>query len=242
MATFFYGCQKDSITQDEKAEENIILFDDPTLLENISPNFYDNHIYRVEMLGNNDELCDLISRVSNEGISADELNIYGIKKHYFNNSDVLMYSIPSNYSEDRIIVYQYDDIAEITIASYEEEGNIDRINIKTTDGVLYYSMQVNVKGQFGNIISAFNPRMENFNDEVFEIYRSKLRFENEPSNTKVKAAPCCRKADGIMACINCTSAAARDTFLGTLTLSLFGPEAYFAIGVSCINANPRAVC
>jgi hypothetical protein len=242
MATLFYGCQKDSMTQHENGEENIIFFDDPTLLENISPNFYDNHIYRIELLGNNDELCDLISRVSDEGIRNENLNIYGSKKHLFNNSEVIMYSIPYNNSESEIVVYQYDDIAEFAVASFEEEGNLDRFTMKTTDGALFYSLQVNEKGQFGNIVTSFNPLIESFSAEVYESQQLKLGLDDKRTYTKTKTPSCCRKADGLTACIDCITSAFSNTFLGTLALGVYGIGTYIAIGVSCINAGPGAVC
>ena len=241
MATIFYGCQKDSMTQDKNGEENTILFDDPTLLENISPNFYDNHIYRIELLGNNDELCDLVSRVSDEGIRIEDLNIYGSKKHLFNHSEVIMYSIPYHDSESEVIVYQYDDIAEISIVSLEVEGSMNKISINTTDGALYYSLKVNEKGQFGHIETAFNPMMETFNDEVYETQQIKLELNDNRSYTKVKA-PCCRKESGTLACMDCTTAAFRETVVGTFALSGFGFALYAAIGISCINAGSGAVC
>ncbi len=239
MGSLFYGCEKDTESQDKSEEANIILFEDLTLLQNVSPNYYDNHIYRVELLGNNDELCNLVARVSENGIQADQLNIYGSRKHLFNHTSAIMYSIPFNNSKKKVIVYQYEDIAEVMLASYEDEGVLDRFSIKTTDESMFYSLQVNEEGAIGNIVTEFNPRMELFNEEAVEIQQQKLDLERDRISTK---ATCCRKADGILSCMECTSAAFRTTFIGNLTLSLFGIEAYSAIGISCINANPDAVC
>ncbi|MFC2129152.1 hypothetical protein ACFLQX_00055 [Bacteroidota bacterium] len=240
MTVFFYSCEKDPQYQDE-SEENIILFEDRTILENISPNYYDNHIYRIELLGNNDELCDLISTISEEGISTDQLNIYGTKKHLFNHSSVCMYSIPNNLNDNKVIVYQYDDVSMVMHAQTIKMSENDVFRMTSTDGKMHYSMRVNDRGEFRNIVTEYNPKFEIFSARVHELSREDRLDERRQLKGK-EVAPCCRKEDSWRDCIDCTSSEFRETVVGTIALTLLGMEAYAAIAVSCINANPGAVC
>lgn len=239
MTVFFYSCEKDPSDQ-VKDEENIILFEDQSLLENISPNFYDNHIYRVELLGNNDELCDLVSAVSDEGISIEDLNIYGAKKHLFNHSSVFMYSVPFNYSDDMVIVYQYDEVSMVMLAQTEHGEEEDLFRMASSDGQLHYSMQVNDRGEFRNIVAQHNPKFERFNSRVYALSMENMADRN--GHLKVKDVDCCRRADNWVGCLECTTSAFTSSVIGILSLGLLGKETFAAIAISCINAGPTAVC
>ena len=51
-----YGCDKDAEIQiQDKDTANSLVYEDPSLIHDVSPNFYDNHIYRIEYLGENQE-------------------------------------------------------------------------------------------------------------------------------------------------------------------------------------------
>lgn len=239
IAVLIISCQKDSLSR-EGTEDNSVLFEDQSLLENISPNFFDNHIYRIELLGNNDELCELASIIYNEGIVAEELNMYAAKKHYFNHSPVVMYSVPYTSNEDLVIVYQYETEAIVMHSKTRPGKENDLHSLSSSDGKLLYTLEVNDKGEFGNIITHHNLEFEDFNTRVYTLSQAKL--SNRGSYLKVKEEDCCRRKADWAACIDCTVSAFTSSFVGTLSLILVGKEAMGAIAVSCINAGPTARC
>lgn len=70
----------------------------------------------------------------------------------------IMYSIPYSSSEDKIIVYQYDDLVQVMFAEYRKiENKMTTFTMKTGDGKLYYSLQENENLEFGNIVIGKNP-------------------------------------------------------------------------------------
>ena len=51
-----FGCTKEDETQTlDDQTSNSLVYEDNSLIDEISPYFYDNHIYRIEKLGENQE-------------------------------------------------------------------------------------------------------------------------------------------------------------------------------------------
>ena len=76
-----------------KGSKNQVIFEDMSLKTNVSPNFYDNHFYSVQKLGNNKERKSLMNVIERSGIHLSVLNPKAVKKFYFNNSDIIMYAV-----------------------------------------------------------------------------------------------------------------------------------------------------
>jgi len=235
-----YSCEKDQVQQ-STTDENIVLYEDLSMLNDVSSNSYNNHIYRVEILGNNNELENLINDISGQDIPIESLNIYGIKKHQLNNSEIVMYSIPFNNSEDKIIVYKYDNLYQVSIAEYiSHTDGPSRFNIKTLDGELYYGLDLNEENQIVDITLGENRQIDKFNKDIYTLNLSKYgNTEQEVSTTK---ATCCRQEADWSSCMDCTTSWLGSSRIGRAALSIFGSELYVVIGISCLNAGSSAVC
>lgn len=128
---------------------NEVIFEDPSLKTNISPNFYDNHFYLIEKLGYNSERTQIIDAVKENGIDLSTLDNKDIKKFYFNSSEILMYSISIKSSENKVIIYKYDDIYQVNKAEYFAVGDKMQFNLKTIDNNMFYSLQLDEEHKIG---------------------------------------------------------------------------------------------
>jgi hypothetical protein len=95
---FFPGCNKDEYSQNTKSESaNSLVYEDNSLLEEISPYFYDNHIYRIELLGDNQERERILSEALQNGVEEDFLMIEGAQKYLLQSyrGDHVFHPLPS---------------------------------------------------------------------------------------------------------------------------------------------------
>ncbi|QMU64330.1 MAG: hypothetical protein GKR88_08550 [Flavobacteriaceae bacterium] len=143
LSIVIYSCSEnsDNLTTNETSL-NEVVFEDLALKTDISPNFYDNHFYLIEKLGNNVERTEIINTVKNNGINLFILDNKDVKKFYFNNSDILMYSVSVKNSENKIIIYKYDDIYQVNLAEYSSLTNMQNFKLKSLDNQLFYSVQL----------------------------------------------------------------------------------------------------
>jgi len=92
---FVVGCNKDEETQNSRKEStNSLIYEDVSLKEEVSPYFYDNHIYRIELLGANREREQILREARANGVEDGFLMIEEAQKFFFNHTGVIMYSIP----------------------------------------------------------------------------------------------------------------------------------------------------
>ena len=238
----FRSCSESKEDSDGLVQENIVLFEDLSMLENVSSNPLENHIYRIELLGSGESYEDLLSALEEQEVDLSHINIQGVKKHYMNHSEVLMYSLPYNTSDKMLIVYQYDDIFQVVLTSVriQENGN-QEYRLSTMDGRLYYGMTINSSDEAGEFIRGNNPEMQVFSDNVSRLSighgvegRSELKIKDDDT--------CCRQMEDWKACFDCTMTFFSTRWYGLLAIAAIGPEFVASVGISCIGARPTAVC
>ncbi len=238
----FYGCSENTDSDIAMGAQNTLLFEDLSMLKNVSSSPLDNHIYRIELLGQNEELESLIDEVGQQ-INLDELNIYGVKRFQMNNTDVLMYSIPYNRTENRVIVYKYDQYCQVNIAEYTpKDDGMTEFRLKTTDGKLFYGMKINSDHEAGDFISAGNEQINTFNNNVYETNRRRPEMKESMKKEKQPNEPCCRQMDDWRGCFECTTDFFMGKWYGLVAYVVIGPEFAAAIGISCIGAGPDTFC
>ncbi len=85
-----YGCTKEDENQVRKDRStNVLVYEDEALRKEVSPYFYDNHIYRIELLGANQEREQIVRAALENGVEEEGLMIEEAQKFYFNHSDVM---------------------------------------------------------------------------------------------------------------------------------------------------------
>ncbi len=238
----FYGCSEKTDNEIAMKAQNTLLFEDLSMLENVSSSPLDNHIYRIELLGQNEELETLIDEIGQQ-LNLDELNIYGVKRYEMNNTDVLMYSIPYNRTENRVIVYKYDQHYQVNIAEYTpKKDGITQFRLKTTDGMLFYGMDINSDHEVGDFVQSRNEQMNTFNNNVYETSRRMSEMQESVKKEKQPGDPCCRQMDDWSGCFKCTTEFFVGKWYGLVAYAVIGPEFAAAIGISCIGAGPDTFC
>lgn len=242
FALAFRGCSENNGVEMAPEDENLVLFEDLSLLENVSASPLDNHIYRIELLGQNEELERIIEEVSMQ-TNLERLNIYDVKKFFSNNSEVLMYSIPFSDNDNRIIVYRYSDLFQVNIAEYENmENGHTRFRMKTTDGSLYYGLEITGDNKAGNFVHAPNDRINTFNNNVYETSRRHPEMGAGVLKEKNPDDTCCRRMEDWEGCFTCTTEFFLGKWYGLVAYAAIGPEFVAAIGISCIGAGPNTFC
>ena len=236
---FISSClKKDDKTLIEN-NENYLIFEDLNQKNNISPNFYDNHFYLIEMLGNNEEKENIISMLNEAGADLCFLNLEIMKKFHFNNSDIIMYSIPFLNSENIVVIYKYDDICQVNIAEYYTlENGKNQFSLKTLDNELFYSLQTDSDNRIGNFIIEKNYELQNFSNAVYSLREKK---DKNQSDFELRRT-CCRRASDWGACMNCTAAACGSSWVCVAALVVAGPETLAGFAVSCIGSGPDSFC
>jgi hypothetical protein len=218
---------------------NLVEFEDLSLHTHVSPNFYDNHIYRIELLGDNLERAELLREVQQQGIDPGCLNMAGSRKFFMNHSDILMYSIPTRDPERTVIVYAYEDLYQVNMAEYRYiSENRRKFELKTLDDRLFYSLQLDEQDRIGKFSMEENYMMDAFNTEIYALNLDKPHLKS----TRDHSAECCRKEATWKACMNCTVKDCSESWLCVASLVLLGPETLAAFSVSCVGAGPNTWC
>ncbi|MFD2552535.1 hypothetical protein ACFSQP_12000 [Bizionia sediminis] len=152
LSVVIYSCSDNNDDLNTNATSmNEVIYENLSSKTSISPNFYDNHFYLIEKLGNNVEKTEIINVAKENGVDLSTLNNKEVKKFYFDNSDVIMYSISIKNSENKIIIYKYDNLYQVNKAEYYAVGNKMQFNLKTLDNKMFYSLQKDDKDRLGNI-------------------------------------------------------------------------------------------
>lgn len=244
MCLVVTGCsEKDDGTLAEAAE-NLVLFEDLAMIENVSSNPLDNHIYRIELLGSNETLEWFLSRLEDQDIDLSKYNIYGVKKHYMNHSDIIMYSMPRLDSDDILIVYSCEDLFQVVITEIHKQENGDhRHMLRTNDGRLFYGLTVNREGEAGDFVKGHNTEMDLFSKQVARLHEGHgFGGRTLQKTIDPKEEGCCRRLSGWGECVECTIEYFSGEWYGIAAFALIGPEFTASIGISCIGARPTAKC
>jgi hypothetical protein len=238
------GCsEKEDGTLAESAE-NMVLFEDLSMLDDVSSNPLDNHIYRIELLGNNESLEWFLARLEDHDINLSKYNIYGVKKHYMNHSDIIMYSMPRMDSDDILIVYAYEDLFQVMLNEINTLENGDRRHmLQTADGRLLYGLTINRAGEAGEFVKGQNAEMDLFSQQVARLKEGHGFGGRSMKKTKeLDDEGCCRQMANWGECVECSLEYFSGTWYGISAFALIGPEFTASIGISCIGARPSAKC
>ena len=235
-----YGCDKDAEIQiQDKNTANTLAYEDPSLIDEVSPNFYDNHIYRIEYLGENQEKRRVEDAVRENGVDMDGLLLGEVRKFYFNHTGVMMYSIPTYDPEQTVIIYESHGLFQVSMAEFRpSDGNRSYYGLRTLDDQLFYSFQLDPQNRIGELVVHENELIQSFNHEIYYLT---LETSHRKS-TQSQDAVCCRKEASWKACMNCSMDACYENFLCKLTSFVAGPELAAAFAISCIGAGPDARC
>jgi hypothetical protein len=221
-----------------ESENNEVVFEDLSLKTNVSPNFYDNHFYLIEKLGNNKERETIINAVRDKGVDLNTLNVKDVKKFYLNNTDILMYSISMKESEKEMFIYQYADLYHVNIVELSPIGNKRQFILKTLDNQLVYSLQLDNENRIGNFIVEKNPEMKTFSKDVYDLRVKEYNLKT----TAVAEDDCCRHESGWSDCVDCSVEACGRSFFCVASIVASGSAVVAGIAVSCIGAGPNAWC
>ena len=77
----YQGCSKTEEDPRSSDSKNVVIFEDLSILDSSSPSPLENHIYRIEILGNNVEMEQVVWEAEKAGFDLSALNIYGIKTY-----------------------------------------------------------------------------------------------------------------------------------------------------------------
>ena len=235
-----YGCDKDAEIQiQDKETANSLVYEDPSLIDEVSQNFYDNHIYRIEYLGENQEKRRVETAARENGVDMDCLLLGEVRKFYFNHTGIRMYSIPTSDPEQTVILYESQGLFQVGVAEFRPlDGERSYYGLKTLDDQAFLSFQLDQEMRIGEISIADNDRMDSFNKEV---YHSTLDTGHRKS-AQSEDAECCHKETTWKACVKCSVDACHDNWACSLTSIFAGPELAAAIAISCIGTGPDARC
>jgi len=235
-----FGCDKEEeVPYLNTQESNTLVFEDPSLKDEVSPNFYDNHIYRIEVLGENQEKNRVLKAASESGADISCLNVTEIQKCYFNHTELIMYSIPGDDPEKALILYERYGLFQVSLAEYHPlEGERNQYSLKTLDDELYFSFQLDDQNWIGEFEVRDNEIINSFNNQVYAVSLEEGHVKSAASYI----VPCCRKQENWSACVNCTLDALEGRAFFRLAIIASGPTVAAAIAASCIGAGPDARC
>lgn len=235
-----FGCDKEDEVQNlDTQTTNALVYEDPSLMDEVSPNFYDNHIYRIEVLGENQEKNRVLEAARESGADMDCLNLSEVEKYYFNHTDLIMYSIPGDDPEQALILYERHGLFMASMAEYHPlEGERSQYSLKTLDDELYFSFQLDNQNWMGEFEVKDNKIINSFNNQVYAVSLE----EGHVKSAKSIRLPCCRKEKNWSACVNCTLDACEESAICRLLTIVSGPTIAAGIAASCIGAGPDARC
>jgi len=238
---FFPGCNKDDDSQNSKSENpNSLVYEDESLLERISPYFYDMHIYRIELLGANRERERIVNEALLNGVEEDFLLIDGAQKYFFNHTGVLMYSIPTLDPEQTVILYETRGLYQVSMAHYRPaEAGLMHFELKTMDDRNYFSLKLDDQMRMGELKIFENEKIKSFNRAVYSLTYLE---ESQEVTLKGAEAECCRKESSWKACMNCTINDCGDSWVCKAVALIAPVELVAGFAASCIGAGPDSRC
>ena len=216
--------------------ENSIVFEDQSLKTNISPNYYDNHFYLIEQIGNNDERKKIVLEVEKSGASLNLLNIKDVKKFYFNHSDIIMYSVAYKNSKNKVIIYKYDSVYQIILAenSYIKDKEVKQFKFITQNNELFYSLQLNGENKIGNYIIKDNSKMNSFKKEINILNQQKKELNNLMSKTNSEEEEACTDKETWSDCMDCTVSECSSSWVCGISFALLPVEMAAGFAISCL--------
>ncbi len=234
------GCDKEEEVQtlDDQAP-NALVFEDPSLIDQVSPYFYDNHIYRIELLGENREKKEVEEAARNNGVDMNCLMLSEVKKFYFNHCGVIMYSIPTSNPEETVILYRSHGLFQVSLANFSPaEDQKMQFRLRTMDDQLFYAFNLDDQNRIGDFIVSDNEIIKSFNSEIYYLTLD----TGHRKSTTTEDAECCRREADWKACMMCTLDACNESWLCRLSGFVVGPELAAALAASCIGAGPDTWC
>ncbi len=238
---FIPGCNKDEDSQSsKKAYSNSLVYEDQSLKEQVSPYFYDNHIYRIELLGANNEREHLVREALANGVEEEFLMIDEAQKFYFNHTGVIMYSIPTLDPEQTLILYESMGLYQVSMAHFgPAEGGHMSFALKTMDDHDYFSLELDDQMRIGELRVSENDEVKNFNRAVYSI---SLKEESQDETLKGVSVKCCRKESSWSGCMSCTASDCSGSWLCKVVAIVAPAELIAGFAVSCIGAGEGARC
>ncbi len=163
-----YSCAKeDEIQETDDQSNNALVYEDNSLLDEVSPNFYDNHFYRIEKLGENQERHHVVSAVRDQGFDVDCMTLTEVQKFYFNHTATIMYSIPTSDPEQTLIIYESFGLYQVTMATYRSvAGKRMQFALRTADDQLFYQLQIDDQNRMGELLISDNKVINSFNSNI----------------------------------------------------------------------------
>jgi hypothetical protein len=236
-----YSCTKEDDIQDPKDQSsNVLIYEDSSLMNEVSPYYYDNHIYRIELLGTNQEREQIVRAALAEGVEEEFLIIDKAQKFYFNHTGVIMYSVPTRDPEQTLILYETNGLYQVSMAHYRPvERGLMYFSLKTMDDRDYFSLKLDAQNNVGELKVFENEAVKSFNKAVYS-----LTFSEESQDLTVKgtSAICCRKESGWSDCMECTVGDCGSSWVCRLAGLIAPVELAAGLAASCIGAGPKSRC
>ena len=238
---YFAGCNKDEDSQSSRKEStNTLVYEDASLKEQVSPYFYDNHIYRIEKLGANHEREEIVREALNNGVEEGFLMIEEAQKFFFNHTGVIMYSIPTLDPEQTLILYESMGLYQVSMAHFgPAEGGHMSFALKTMDDLDYFSLKLDDQMRIGELRVSENEEVKSFNRAVYSI---SLKEESQDETLKGISAICCRKESSWSGCMSCTASDCGGSWLCKIVAIVAPAELIAGFAVSCIGAGEGSRC
>ena len=238
---FFFGCNKDEEVQSSgKESSNAVVYEDASLKEQVSPYFYDNHIYRIELLGANQERDQIIRAALDQGVEEAFLLVEEAQKFFFNHCDVIMYSVPTLDPEQTLILYEIKGLYQLSMAHFEPAGGgLMSFTLKTMDDRDYFSLKLDEQNRIGELKVSENEEVKSFNRAIYSLT---LEEESQETSVKGAAAICCRKESSWSDCMDCTVNDCEGSWLCKIVGIIAPVELVAGFAASCIGAGPDARC
>ena len=237
----FFGCNKDEDSPGNTTKNsNSLVYEDQSLQEEVSPYFYDNHIYRIELLGANRERDQLVSAALEKGLNEEFLLIEEAQKFFFNHTEVIMYSIPTTDAEQTLILYESSGLYQLGMVhlSPQADGKM-AISLRTLDDREYLSVKLDDQMYMGELKVSENEEIKAFNQAVYSLTYLE---ESQEGDLKDADAECCRKESSWSACMNCTIDDCGSSWLCKAAALVMPAELVAGFAVSCIGSGPDARC
>jgi hypothetical protein len=235
------GCNKVEESQGASREStNVLVYEDASLKEQVSSYFYDNHIYRIELLGANREREEIFRAALAEGAEEGFLNLEGAQKFFFNHTDVIMYSIPTLDPEQTLILYESHGLYQVSMAHFRPvEGGLMKFTLKTMDDRDYFSLKLDEQNRMGDLRIFENEKIKGFNKAVNSLT---LKEESQDEQLKGASAICCRKESSWSECMECTVDDCSGSWVCKVVAMIAPAELVAGFAASCIGAGPDARC
>jgi hypothetical protein len=236
-----YSCSKeDEVEVSKDQSTNLLIYEDKSLMEEVSPYFYDSHVYKIELLGDNHEREQIVREALSNGVEEDFLQIEEAQKFFFNHTSVIMYSIPTLDPEQTLILYESKGLYQVSVAHYGPAGDGKMyFALKTMDDRDFFSLKLDDQNRIGELKVFENEVVKSFNKAVYSLT---LREESQLGTVKSTSAICCRKESSWSDCMTCTANDCADSWLCKVVAVIAPKELIASLAVSCIGAGPDSKC